>query len=107
MSEKFIEKPQFQLVEKYEKDYRQLQEILEIIKEAGLTPTQYPIETIQSQWDMGNTIPIANEGAQGVRITRWKRGGLTVSFTNGFEDPKNPKRTEVTKKLRERGFDAV
>lgn len=107
MSEKFIESPQFKLSEKYENDYRQLQEILEIIIESGLTPTQYPIEIIQNQWDMGNTFPVANEGAQGIRVTRWRKGGLTVSFTNGFEDPKNPKRTEVTMKLCKKGFDVV
>ncbi len=107
MNENFIEKPQFKLAEKYVKDYQQLQEILEIIKELGLTPTQYSIEIIQNQWDMGNTIPIANEGAQGVRITRWRRGGLTVSFTNDFEDSKDPRRVEITMKLREKGFDVV
>ena len=106
MSEKFPES-QPEVAEKYVKDYQQLQEIWSILQELGLTPTNYPPEIVQSQWDMGNTIPIANEGAQGIRITRSRRGGLTVSFTNGFEDPKNPKRVEVTEKLRDRGFDVV
>lgn len=107
--ENFTEKPKLPLAEKYEKDYQQLREILKIIEELGLTPIQYSAESIQEQWgdSTGSTIPIANEGAQGIRITRWRKGGLTVSFTNGFEDPKDPKRVEITTKLLEKGFDVV
>lgn len=107
MNEKFIEKAQFEIAEKYINDYRQLQEIFDVIEGLGLTPTRYPAKNIQDQWDMGNTFPIANEGAQGIRITRWSKGGLTISFTNGFEDSMDPKRVEVTEKLREKGFDVV
>ena len=56
---------------------------------------------------MGSTFPIANEGAQGIRITRWHSGKLTISFTNGFENPKDPKRVEITEKLQVKGFDVV
>lgn len=106
MSEKFP-KNQPEMAEKYATNYQQLKEIWSILQELGLTPTNYPAEVVQNQWDMGCTFPIANEGAQGIRITRSRRGGLTVSFTNGFEDSKNPKRVEVTEKLREKGFDVV
>lgn len=106
MNEKFSES-QPEVAEKYVKDYQHLQEIWGILQELGLTPTNYPPEIVQSQWDMGSTIPIANEGSQGIRITRSRNGGLTVSFTNGFEDRKNPKRVEVTEKLREKGFNVV
>lgn len=106
MSEKFIEN-QFKITEKYIVNYQQLQEIWDILHELELTPTNYPAEVVQSQWDLGNTFPIVNEGAQGIRITRSRRGELTVSFTNGFEDPKNVKRIEVTERLRKLGFDVI
>lgn len=93
--------------EKYARNYEKLQEIWEALQELGLTPTNYPLEVVQSQWDMGSTFPIANEGAQGIRVTLSRKGELTVSFTNGFEDQKNPKRIEVTEKLREKGFNVV
>ncbi len=106
MSEKFLEN-QPEIAEKYAANYQQLQEIWGTLQEVGLTPTNYPAEVVQSQWEMGSTFPIVNEGAQGIRVTRSRKGELTVSFTNGFEDPKNPKRVEITSKLREKGFDVV
>lgn len=106
MSEKFPEN-QPEIAEKYVANYQQLQEIWSILQELGLTPTNYPAEVVQSQWDMGSTFPIVNEGAQGIRVTRSRRGELTVSFTNGFEDRENQKRAEVTERLRERGFSVV
>jgi len=107
MGEKFSTEIQPGMAEKYVKNYKQLQEILIILKELGLTPIDYQSEVIQSQWDIGNTFPIANEGAQGIRINRSRKGELTVSFTNGFENPNDPKRVEIAGKLREKGFDAV
>lgn len=106
MNEKFPEN-QPEMSEKYIKDYQQLQEIWSILQEAKLTPTNYPPEIVQSQWDMGADFPIVNEGAQGIRITHSHKSGLKIWFTNGFGDPKNPKRVEVTEKLREKGFDVV
>lgn len=107
MNEKIRSEPAFHINEKYTQDYQQLMEIFNLLKSCGLTIPQYSDEIIQEQWDYGNTFPIANEGAQGIRISRRRRGGLTVSFTNGFENPKNPKRIEITERLREKGFDVV
>jgi|GEM_PF-1819905 len=106
MIEKFSEN-QPEMAEKYATNYQQLQEIWSILQELGLTPTDYPAEDVQNQWDMGSDFPIANEGTQGIRVTRSRKGELTVWFTNGFEDKNNQKRVEVTEKLRERGFSVV
>lgn len=107
MGEKLSTSPEFSTTEKYAGDFQQLRKILEIIKSFGLTFPGYSDKIVQNQWDMGNTFPIANEGAQGIRVTRERGGGLIVSFTNGFEDPKNPKRMEVTEELRKNGINAV
>ena len=107
MTEKLDMPPEFRINEKYEEDFKQLRKVLDIIKSIGLTPTGYSDEIIQNQWDMGNTFPIVREGADGIRVTRSRRGGITVSFTNGFENPKDPKRMEVTEELRKSGIDVV
>ena len=107
MHEKFDKK--FKLNDKYKKDFQDLQEIIKILKEEGLSITHYcqSEKIVQTQWDTNSTFLIANEGAKAVKITRWPQGGLTVSFTNGFDDPNDPKRIRITAKLREKGFDVA
>lgn len=106
MAERFLEAP-FEIDEKYAEDYRRLKKILEILRELGLTPKDYPPQVIQAQWEAHSTIPIAEDGVQGIRITRLRKGGLKVSFTNGFEDPRDQERIRITEKLREEGFDVA
>jgi hypothetical protein len=106
MSEKFSPS-EHQLPEKYVKNYQQLQEIWTVLKEAGLTPTNYPPEFVEEEWNSDSAFPLAQDGVQGIRISRSREGQLKIWFTNGFENPNNPKRIEITQKLREKGFKVV
>lgn len=107
MSEKF--EKGFCIKEKYRKDYQQLQKIIAVLEGMGLSipPLCKSEKNIQEQWDLQLVFPIANEGAQGIRITRDRREGLTIFFTNGFEDRKNQRRIEITSRLKEEGFNVV
>lgn len=107
MNEKLIDKSQSKLPEEYRGDYEKLKEILVIIKEAGLTPTNYSIDAIKQDWDESSPFPIAEEGANGIRLIRQPEEGLIITFTNGFENPKNATRVNITQKLREKGFNVV
>jgi hypothetical protein len=93
--------------QKFESEFHQLGVIKEVLLTCGLDVCKYSDEIIQRQFEERYTFPIVNDGAQGIRITRDRKGDLTVSFTNSFEDPRNEKRKEVTKILRERGIDVV
>jgi hypothetical protein len=93
--------------QKFESEFRQLGVIKEVLSTCGLDVCKYPDKIIQRQFEERNTFPIANDGAQGIRVTRNREGVLTVFFTNGFEDPRNEKRKEVTNILHERGIDVV
>jgi len=104
MNEKYHE---FSTREKFRNDFIELKKVLEVLKGLGFALTEYTDEIIQSQWDDGNTFPIVNDGAQGIRVTRWRRGGITISFTNDFEDTKNPRRIEATEELRKKGINVV
>ena len=48
--------------------------------------------------------PVVRDGVDGIRVSYSKRRGLIVWFTNGFEDPEDPKRKEVTEKLKKAGL---
>ena len=106
MTEKSIQES---LLEKrdFHEEFHQLQVIKNVLSGHGLNICEYSDDIVQEQFKERYTFPIANDGAQGVRVTRERKGGLVVSFTNGFEDPKNKKRVEVTTALREKGIDVV
>lgn len=106
MTEKFGHEPSLE-TRKYIENFRQLGIIKEVISACGLEVCNYPTAIISEQFKERSTFPIANDGAQGIRVTPNRDGSLTVSFTNGFEDPKNEKRIEVTDALRKKGIDVV
>ena len=92
----------------FEKGFDDLQKVLKILSELGLNPPEYCFDKsiIKKQWDERYVFPIAREGADGIRANyRSRNKKIMISFTNGFEDPQDPKRLEVTAKLREAGFD--
>jgi hypothetical protein len=64
-------------------------------------------EKIKQDWEKKYAFPVAREGLDGVRAKRMPNGNFRVFFTNGFEDPNDPKRMEITEKLRVEGFDVV
>lgn len=92
----------------FEKFFQELQNIINVLTEMGFTVPEYCFSKkhIQEQWNNRFVFPIVREGLDGIRASISKRNGsIMVSFTNGFEDPQNPDRLKVTKKLREAGFD--
>ena len=94
---------------KFEEAFAQLQNILEALKELGLTIPEYCYseEKIKEEYESGHTFPSAREGLDGIRAKRWRDGNFRISFTNGFEDPDNPERIEITEQLRARGFNVA
>lgn len=106
MAEKFKQ----QLVQeseppKIQEDFVRLQNIVEILREMGFRVVNelINIDTLQSpSSEMG--FPIVRDGLDGIRVSYSKRRGLRVWFTNGFENPENPRRQEVEKRLREAGL---
>ncbi len=48
--------------------------------------------------------PIVRDGGDGIRASYSKRDGLRIWFTNGFEDPDNPRRKEAEDRLKELGL---
>ena len=100
----------------FEQAFQKLKEIVEVLKNLGLRVPEHVLDEnlIRETWEEKSyhLFPIASNGSDGIRARRLKRRDLTefkgtgfmIAFTNGFEDPKNPMRVEVTKKLREKGF---
>ena len=94
--------------ERLERDFECLEQIARILRESGLNviDRSISIERLKNPTaEMG--FPIVRDGADGIRISyysRKSRKGLKVWFTNGFEDPENPKRKEVTEKLKKAGL---
>lgn len=93
----------------FEKAFQQLQNIIALLAKIGFTIPEYCYskEKIKEYWNNKFAFPIAKEGLDGIRASRSRNGEFRIWFTNGFEDPKNPKRLEITAKLREQGFDVI
>lgn len=93
----------------FEQAFRQLREILDILEENGFTVPEYCYspKKIKQNWQEKNPFPIARDGLDGIRAKLMPNGKFRVFFTNGFEDPEDPKRVEITKILKEKGFDVV
>jgi len=93
----------------FEQAFQQLQGILDMLEKNGFTVPKYCYspEKIKQNWQNKYAFPIAREGLDGIRAKRMPDGNFRVFFTNGFEDPENSERVEITKKLKEKGFDVV
>ncbi len=91
----------------YADDFKQLHIIMNTLQDLGLNVCEYSSQIIEREWRMRASFPIVHNRVQGVRIKRGFKGGLSVWFTNGFEDPKNLTRIEITAKLREKGIVVV
>lgn len=93
----------------FEEGYKQLQIALDIIQTLNLTVPNYchQPETIQKNWKAHTPFPIAREGVDGIRATFKRDGSLRIFFTNGFDNPEDPKRKTLAEKLRSEGFDVI
>lgn len=52
-------------------------------------------------------VPVACDGADGIRVVRQRNGHYMVTFTNGFENPNDPERIKVVDALQAKGIDVV
>lgn len=88
-----------------EEDFQRLKSIAEILKEIGLRVVDDLI-TVDMLQGPGSEVgfPIVRDGLDGIRASYSQRGGLRIWFTNGFENPGDPKRREVEKRLSEAGL---
>ncbi|NQV00117.1 MAG: hypothetical protein HQ538_05215 [Parcubacteria group bacterium] len=96
----------------FKEAFQELQNIIAILKEEGFEIPEYldseqSEQFVENQWNERLTFPIVRDGTDGMRAGCQRNGRFRVSFTNVFEEPDNPKRIEITKKLREKGFDVV
>ena len=86
-------------------DFARLQDIAEVLREMGLRviDSNVTIDRLKNPTsEMG--FPIVRDGADGIRASYSKREGLKIWFTNGFENPANPRRQEAEAKLRKMGL---
>lgn len=95
----------------FEKAFSELQEIASILSNMGLDVREYiydenPITGIKRDWEGNIPFPLVSDGLDGIRASSDKKSGhFRIWFTNGFEYRDNPKRIEITKNLKEAGFD--
>ena len=80
----------------------QLRRASDILREIGLNVLDRFIteDSLTSKMPF----PIVRDGVDGIRAEYSKREGLKIWFTNGIEDPNNPKRREIEKRLNEAGL---
>jgi len=106
-----LEQKKQMLDDNFSKAFDELQKIAAILSEMGLNIREYvydenPITGIKGDWERGTGIGLVSDGLDGIRATRNKDcNGFKIWFTNGFEDQDNPQRKEITKKLKEAGFE--
>jgi hypothetical protein len=86
---------------------RQLQYAGDILREMGLRVIERNLVDREDDFARGAPFPIVRDGLDGIRASYSKSRGLKIWFTNGFEDPKNPKRQEIAQRLREAGLPVV
>ncbi|MCX6740679.1 MAG: hypothetical protein NTZ49_05655 [Candidatus Parcubacteria bacterium] len=103
-----------EVLTKRDRLYNELQKIGELLKKSGMTLWQsLDNQTVfNEQWEQMQgaiySYPLVMDGANGIRANIGKReNNWTITFTNGFEELTNPKRQEVTKLLRDNGFNAI
>ena len=99
-----MEKPKNESSEQFSvsKAFNQLQRAADIMREMGLKVIDRFITKDRLVNDM--PFPIVRDGANGIRATYSKQIGLKIWFTNGFENPNDPKRYEIEKRLKEAGL---
>ena len=85
--------------------FDQLQKIASVLREMGFDVADGLI-TLNRLKDPTSEMgfPIVRDGVDGIRASYTNRRGLVIWFTNGFEDPNNPKRQEVMQRLKKEGL---
>mgnify|MGYP001598687284 FL=1 len=99
-SSKSQEEPQ-KIMEAFDR----LQKVSVILKEMGFRVIDrlITLDALKSPTSEAG-FPIVRDGRDGIRALYTKRKGLVILFTNGFEDPANQKRQEVTQRLNKEGL---
>lgn len=96
--ERFKPKPEVPVSEAL----NQLRQAVNILREMGLEV----IDRFITEDRLASEIPfpVVMDGLNGIRAEYSKRRGLEIWFTNGFEDPNDPRRLEIEKRFRENGL---
>jgi glutathionylspermidine synthase len=80
-----------------------LRRATDILREMGLEVIDRFITDDKIASEM--PFPIVRDRVDGIRATFSKRRGLKIWFTNGFEDPNDPERQKIEKRLKEAGLE--
>lgn len=95
----------------FEDAWTELQEIFSALDALGLRVVEYrdEEEVFRKNWEdrFAVAVPVARDGADGIRVVPQRTGHYRVTFTNGFEDPNNPERIKVVDALLAKGIDVV
>lgn len=85
--------------------FDRLQKVAHILREMGFKVIDdlITLDTLKDPTSMAG-FPIVRDGVDGIRASYTNRRGLIIWFTNGFEDPDDPKRQEVTQRLKKEGL---
>lgn len=105
MSERIISNPESN--EKFDAAFEKLLRIHSILKEMGFRIWDYAasVDNFRKQWEAETAFPLVLDGGNGIRVSSNKRTGImAVWFTNSFEEPDNPRRMEVEKRLKAEGL---
>ena len=91
--------------ERFKKDLERLQAIAHILKEMGFDVQDRFISLGMLKKPTAIAgFPIVSDGLGAIRVSYEKERGLVIWFTNGLEDPDDPRREEVVKRLQQEGL---
>lgn len=80
----------------------QLKRAVDILREMGLEVIDRFVTEERLKSEM--PFPIVRDGLDGIRAVYSRRSGLKIWFTNGFENPNDPKREKIEQRLKEAGL---
>lgn len=80
----------------------QLKRAVDILREMGMEVIDRFVTEERLRSEM--PFPIVRDGLDGIRAVYSRRRGLKIWFTNGFENPNDPKRQEIEQRLKEAGL---
>jgi len=91
--------------ERFKKDFERLQAIAHTLKEMGFDVQDrfISLDMLKNPTAIAG-FPLVSDGANAIRVSYEKERGLVIWFTNGLEDPDDPRRQEVVKRLQQEGL---
>ncbi|TAK04720.1 hypothetical protein EPO33_01860 [Patescibacteria group bacterium] len=92
--------------QKQRADFDRLVAIVEFLRQEGFRVCDDLVtyEMMTSEIAQRHATPMVWDGSQGIRYKYDPYRGLIISFTNGFEEPDDPRRVRIVKWAKEKGF---